>query len=129
MKMPITELIIFECDLDDDWELLICSKEKLKNETVSVINKVSEFYNRDFKAVKVDYLFIAVVDPDNACLQNEYNVTGSTLWYNVDEFINDTQYHANYYHNDTSIETYEEAVDYWEKQYWKVISNYVKNIA
>ncbi|MBE6074633.1 MAG: hypothetical protein E7202_08925 [Selenomonas ruminantium] len=125
LDLPADELLVFDYELDDEWRCLLCPQEVFATDAVCVINRVSEFYDLDFKATMINTLIIAVADSDNLCLQNEYPSPGVTLWDNVDDFISDTQYHVEYYHGDECIETYEDAVSYWEEnQYWRVISNY-----
>lgn len=128
LNLPIDKLLVFEYELDDDWHLLLCDEDKFKADTIAVMNKVTDYYNLDFHVREVNVLTIVVVDSDNTYLTDELPMSGVTLWHNVDDFISDTQYHADYYHNDDSIETYDDAVKYWEEMLcFHVLSNYVDN--
>ena len=125
LDLPADKLLVFDYELDDAWRLLLCPKEVFATDAVCVINGLATFFELDFKATTVHELIIAVVDSDNLCLEDEYPSPGAALWDNVDGFIRDTQYHVDCHHDDICIETYEDAVSYWEeKQYWRVISNY-----
>ena len=130
LNLPTNELVIFDCECDDDWIFLICSERKFRNETVGVMNKIADYYDLDFHVREINKLTIVVVDSDYTYLTDQFPVPGITLWHDVAEFIGDTQFHADtYYHKeDLSIETYDDAVKYWEEiQYFQVISNYVAN--
>ena len=118
----VSDILTISCNHSD--EICLCSKEKYKNDKLSIFNKVAEEFNLSFSAFLVKKMTIAVVDNDHEPLRDMYQSGGITLWHNVDSFIEDTQYYIDEHHEDIVISTYGNAVKYWENMDFTVVSNY-----
>lgn len=117
----VAEILAFSCGRSD--EVCLCSKERYKNDKLSVFNRVAEEFDSAFSAFIVEKLTIAVVDSDHEPLRDMYETGGITLWHNVDDFIEDTQYYIDEHHEDKVISTCEDAVKYWEGMGYTVVGN------
>lgn len=117
----VAEILAFSCGRSD--EVCLCSKERYKNDKLSVFNRVAEEFDSAFSAFIVEKLTIAVVDSDHEPLRDMYETGGITLWHNVDDFIEDTQYYIDEHHEDKVISTCEDAVKYWDGMGYTVVGN------
>lgn len=118
----VSELMAIHCDCSD--EVCLCSKENYNHDKLSIFNRVAEEFNNPFSASIVEQMTIAVVDSDHETLRNMLESGGITLWHNVDDFIEDTQYYIDEHHEEKVISTYADAVKYWQAMDFTVVSNY-----
>ena len=129
LTTPVSDLLVFRYDLDDDDIILPCSKAKYNDLPVEVANGVADYYGLGFGVEEIKKLTIVVVDSDNEPLADMFPCPGVTLWHDVKSFITDTQFYITTSDNSGRypIRSYNGAVRYWKNNYFDVISNYNEN--